>query len=134
MSVEENKATIAHIWSELNRGNLAVIDECFADNFVRYSQDGKTMNRESYKNNICAALIKGVSDIRFEVEDMVAEGDKVAFRFSFSGTNPGYWQSVPAGQRFSVTEVYFARFVNGKVSEFKNLIGSLGSATKQTAR
>ena len=37
----------------------------------------------------------------------------------------------PAGQRFSVAEVYFARFENGKVAEFKNLIGSLGSATKR---
>ena len=130
MSVEKNKATVYHIWEELNRRNLAVIDECFTENFVRYSQDGKTMNRDSYKNNICAPLIKGVPDIRFEVEDMVAEGDKVAFRFSFSGTNPGFWLSVPAGQRFSVTEVYFARFVNSKVVEFKNIIGSIGSAVK----
>ena len=130
MSVEENKATILHIWEEINHRNLAVIDECFADNFVRYSQDGKTMNRDTYKNNICAPLIKGVPDIRFEVEDMVAEGDKVAFRFSFSGTNPGFWLSVPAGQRFTVTEVYFARLVNSKIVEFKNLIGSIGSAVK----
>ena len=131
MSVEENKATISHIWSELNRGNLAVIDECFADDFVRYSQDGKTMNRDSYKNNICAAILKAVPDVRFEVEDMVAEGDKVAFRFSFGGTNPGFWQSVPVGQRFSVTEVYFVRFLNGRIVEFKNLIGSIGSATRR---
>jgi predicted ester cyclase len=130
MSVEENKAAISHVWNELNRGNLAVIDECFADNFVRYSQDGKTMNRETYKNNICAVLIKAVPDIHFEVEDMVAEGDKVAFRFSFGGTNPGFWTSVPAGQRFLVTEVYFTRFANGKIVEFKNLIGSIGSAIR----
>jgi predicted ester cyclase len=129
-TIEKNKATITYIWDELNKGNLAVIDECFADNFVRYSQNGKTMNRESYKNYICAPLIKGVPDIHFEVEDMVAEGDKVAFRFSFGGTNPGFWLSVPAGQRFSVTEVYFARFVNNKIVEFKNIIGSIGSAVK----
>ena len=33
MSVEDNKATIHRIWDECNRGNLDVIDQCFADNF-----------------------------------------------------------------------------------------------------
>jgi hypothetical protein len=36
MSVEENEATIRRIWDECNRGNLDVIDQCFADSFVRY--------------------------------------------------------------------------------------------------
>jgi predicted ester cyclase len=130
MSIEENKATIRRVWDELNHGNLAIIDECFADNFVRYALDGSTMNRESYKNNVCAALIKGVPDVHFEVEDMVAEGDKLAFRFSFSGTNPGFWRAVPAGQKFSVTEVYFVRFADGKIIEFKNLIGNPGGSAR----
>ena len=112
MSVEENKATIYHIWDELNRGNLAVIDECFADNFVRYAHDGKTMDRQGYKN-FGAMISKNMPDFHVTVDDMVAEKDKVAFRMTITGT---------LNNKRSITkETYFARFENDKIVEYVNL-------------
>ncbi len=88
MSVEENKATIRRIWDECNRGNLTVIDECFADDFVRYDHFGKTMDRAGYKR-MCAWILKSSPDFHVTVDDMVGEGDKVAFRITLTGTNRG---------------------------------------------
>ena len=76
MSAEENKAVIRRVWNEFNRGNLAVIDECFADNFVRLTYDGKTMDRAGYKG-MCSVILKAMPDCQVIVDDMVGEGDKV---------------------------------------------------------
>ena len=50
MSIEKNKALILRFWDEVNKGNLTIVDECFADNFVRYAADGQEMDRDGYKN------------------------------------------------------------------------------------
>jgi predicted ester cyclase len=112
MSVEENKATIRHVWDEVNKGNLTVIDECFADNFVRIAHDGKTMDRQGYKN-MSSFILKNTHDLRITVDDMVGEGDKVAYRMTLTGTN--------SGKQVVFSETYFARFENGKIIEYVNL-------------
>lgn len=50
-------------------------------------------------------------DVHMEVVDLVAEGDKVAGRFTCSGTHEGEWRGhAPTGRRFEqVDEVYFFR-------------------------
>ncbi len=112
MSVEENKVIIRHVWDELNKGNLAVIDESFADSFVRIDHFGKKMDRQGYKN-LSAMIIKNMPDFHITVEDMVAEGDKVAFRMTITGTYNG--------KRSITKETYFAALDNGKIIEYVNL-------------
>jgi predicted ester cyclase len=57
-------------------------------------------------------------DFRFRVEDIVAEGDKVAARVSFSGTHSGPFLGIePTGRRIEVTEMMFFRFDDGIVVE-----------------
>jgi predicted ester cyclase len=121
MSVEENKGIILHIWNECNRGNLAVIDECFADNFVRYAHDGTTMDRAGYRK-MSAMILKNMPDCHVTIDDMVAEGDKVAFRITITGTETGGWGNMPPTNKRTVTkETYFARLENGKIVEYVNL-------------
>jgi predicted ester cyclase len=121
MSTQENKATIYRLAEERNKGNLNVIDECFAENFIRYGQGVPNMDREGYKR-FCFMILKGYPDIRFNIDDMVAEGDKVAFRWTMTGTNTGeFLGKPPTGEHITYTEDYFVRFVQGKIVEFSNL-------------
>jgi predicted ester cyclase len=108
MSINENKATIRRIWKELMQGNLEIIDECFTANFIRYAHDGTTMDISGYKD-YCSMINK--NSPRVTIDDMVAEGDKVAFRITFNKTN---------GKPL-IKETYFARFEGGKVAEYVNL-------------
>ncbi len=58
------------------------------------------------------------SGFRFDVEDLVAEGDRVAARVSFSGTHAGRILGIdPTGRRIQVTQMMFFRFSNGMVVE-----------------
>ena len=124
MDIEENKALIIRFWDEVNKGNLSIVDECFADNFVRYAADGQTMDRDGYKN-FATGLLNHFPDIHCTVDDIVAEEDRVAFRFTWTATvqNDTPDGSYKKGEQIKVTEDYFCRLENGKIVEFKNLIG-----------
>ncbi len=108
MSVEENKATIRRVWEELMKGNLGIIEECFTDNFIRYAHDGTTMNRRGYRN-YCSMI--NDNSPRVTIDDMIAEGDKVAYRITFKNN-----RGIPV-----IKETYFTRFENGKIIEYVNL-------------
>ena len=108
MTIEYNKAIIRRVWKELMQGNLGIIDECFTDNFVRYAHDGTTMDRQGYKN-YCSMINK--NSPRVTIDDMIGEGDKVAYRMTFKNTN-----GKPV-----IKETYFTRFENGKIVEYVNL-------------
>lgn len=120
MSTEENKALVVRFWEQFSKGNLEVIDECLADNFVRYAIDGTVMDREGYRQ-LCTGLLNTYPDIQGTIGDIVAEGDKVAFYFTLSGTHKGEFKdNHPTGKRFTMIEAYFSRFEGGKIVEFRN--------------
>jgi steroid delta-isomerase-like uncharacterized protein len=57
-------------------------------------------------------------DMRFTVEDVVAEGDKVVVRYSIQGTHQGPFMGLPAtGKAFTTTAIVILRFENGKIAE-----------------
>ena len=72
MSTEENKATIKRLFEEMNKGNLDIIDEVFADDFLRHATDGQTMDRSAYKQ-IMTMLSGALPDLQSNLEGIVAE-------------------------------------------------------------
>jgi steroid delta-isomerase-like uncharacterized protein len=126
MSIEEeNKTVIQRFVDELNKGNLAVMDESLADNFVRTAINQPDMDKEGYKQFI-AMLNNAFPDIQCTIVDVVAEGDKVAYRTSITGTHKGNLMGIaPTGKQFKITEDYFSRFEGGKIVEHNNLADML---------
>jgi len=125
MSVEENKAVIRRFVDELNKGNLAVLDESLADNFVRTTPNQPDMDKEGYKQ-FMGRINDACPDIQCTIVDMVAEGDKVAYRTTITGTHKGNLIGIaPTGKQFKITEDYFSRFKDGKIVEHNNLYDAL---------
>jgi predicted ester cyclase len=63
-------------------------------------------------------LFLGLPDLHYEVEDLIAAGDRVVLRLAISGTHEGeYWGFAPTGQRVAMTAIHILRFVDGKISE-----------------
>ena len=57
-------------------------------------------------------------DFRMELHDIVAGGDLVAARVTYSGTHEGEWFGIPAtGKQVSVDEMMFFRFEDGRLVE-----------------
>ena len=83
------------------------------------------MDREGYKK-LVTGLLNNLPDIHYTIDDMVAEGDRVAFRFTWAGTNMSDMMGgALKGKRITLTEVYFSRFEGGKIVEYRNLLDRL---------
>jgi predicted ester cyclase len=124
---EDNKARVRRIIEEVyNRGDLDLVDEVAAADLVIHSGPQDIRGREGAKQYV-AALRAGFPDLRFTIEDQVAEGDMVVTRWSARGTHRGEFQGVTATDR----EVRLAgtdidRIVGGKVVECWAHVDELG--------
>ncbi len=128
MSVEEeNKAKQRLVFEEaLNKGNMAVIDEVIATNYVAQSPQGIIRGPEGMKQGF-TNLRAAFPDIHFTVEDMIAEGDKVVSRVTTRGTHKGEFMGiVPTGKKIEISGIIITRWVDGKEVEAWEVIDMLG--------
>src|SRR5215208_3755269 len=96
VSTEDNKALVRRFVDEVqSKGNTDLIDEICSAEFVNHSAPpGIPVDCEGIE--IVTAMFRGAfPDSYFTVEDMVAEGDKVATRKTFHGTHKGEFMSIP---------------------------------------
>jgi len=126
MSIEENKA-LARRWNEeiWSKGNLAAVDELLATNFVfNYPAPGLAPDREGYKQTVTMASFANIQSV---IEDMVAEGDKVAVRWTWRGTHKGEYMGIaPTGKQVTITGISILRIVGGKIVEEWGEMDNLG--------
>ena len=116
-TTDANKRSIRRYLDEAwNTGNLDVIDEVMAPGYVRYMATGR-LDREAQKQRI-AGFRRGLPDLRIDVEQMVAEGDLVAFRIQVHGTHMGPLLGVaPTNKPFTITATDVVRMENGAAVE-----------------
>jgi predicted ester cyclase len=108
----ENRAAQRRIIDEvINRKNLDLADELFSEEHELHPEASGVGRGPEGMKRAFARLHEEFPDIRVEIESMVAEGDMVAVRLTFSGTH------APTGQRAAWPEVVFARFSGGKAVE-----------------
>ena len=128
MSTEENKALVRRFVDEAqSRGNVDAIDELCSPEFVNHSAPpGVPSNREGIKQ-VTAMFRQAFPDSYFTVEDMVAEGDKVATRKTFHGTHQGEFMGIsPTGYQVSIGLIDIVRIADGKVVEHLSMGDNLG--------
>ena len=118
MSVEHNKATVHRVIEEVwNKANMSVLPELIAPSYVFHSPFGEFKGPEGLSQFV-ATTRSAFPDINMKVDDIVAEGDKVAARLTWSGTFTGKFGDIePTGKPVSMTAAYFFRFENGKEVE-----------------
>jgi serine phosphatase RsbU (regulator of sigma subunit)/ketosteroid isomerase-like protein len=119
-SVEENnKALVRRFLEAQAKGNLNVIDEVLTPHFVDHDRlPGQAPDREGYKRAI-AEYHAAFSNVRFLVEDQVAEGEKVVTRFIVRATHDlGELMGVaPTGTEVTYKAMAIHRIVGGKIVE-----------------
>ena len=91
MSIEENKALVRRYCSadasEIRKSNTEVKDEFHSPDIKVHTPSGD-MNLTEYQG-FMSALVSAFPDCKYNAEDVIAEGDKVVCRYSFTGTNKG---------------------------------------------
>ncbi len=85
MSTEVNKAIVRRYYDEIwSKGDLDLIDELFASNYVNYdpaTPGVSVQGNENFKQFI-AGYRRAFPDLQMTIEDQVAEGDTVASRWT----------------------------------------------------
>jgi steroid delta-isomerase-like uncharacterized protein len=125
----ENKAISRRADEELfNRGNLNVANELFAPNFVYHDPtSGEDWHGSESVKRYAAMLRAAFPDLHQTIEEQIAEGDKVAYRWTASGTHQGELMGIaPTGNRVMFTGISIARLADGKIEEIWENYDALG--------
>lgn len=127
MSVEENKALFRRLVEEVfNKGNMSTIDEFLAPNFVEREvlPPGTPSGREGVKQ-LTMMFRTAFPDFNVSIDDMIAEGDKIVARTTWSGTQKGEFMGIPpSGKRVSFDVIDIIRISEGKGVEHWGVMDS----------
>jgi steroid delta-isomerase-like uncharacterized protein len=126
-----NKAIVARLYSEVSRGNLDVIDELLATDFVEHEVVPGLPPTRAGVRQMFVGMRTGFPDFQIVVEDMIAEGDKVFVRGRMQGTQRGAFMEIPAsGKTVNVPVADFFRLNQGRIVEHWG-VSDLGSMMQQ---
>jgi steroid delta-isomerase-like uncharacterized protein len=120
MSAEENKALVRRFVEEFwNEGNTTAADELMAADAEIHMPTGEVVDPDGLKG--FAGTWRGsFPDWHSSFEELIAEGDRVAERWTGRGTHRGELQGIPpTGKRVEVPGSVFYRIVGGKIVEFR---------------
>ncbi len=121
MSTEDNKALVRRGYEALNQRNWAAFEELVTPDLVLHNASMTIQGFEAYKQFV-SMYFTAFPDLRFTIEDMIAEGDTVVARQTARGTHQGELMGIPpTGKQVSTTGINILRFANGKgVEEWFN--------------
>jgi len=125
---EENKALMHRVYEEgFSQNNLDVLDELIASDFTDHNPNpGQGPGLEGLKQFI-SSMHTVLYGLQNDVEDMVAEGDKIAARLRISGTHQGEFLGIaPTGKQVTFTGIDILRIAEGKVMEHWGNVDELG--------
>jgi len=117
LTPEANKALVrAHYDAVTNRHDPEAIRAQLADDFY----DHATGRRLSVEDTIAHSrlLHQTFAEFGCTIEDLVAEGDRVAARVTWHGVHAGEWRGIkPTGKRFRFTGMTFWRIREGRITD-----------------
>jgi steroid delta-isomerase-like uncharacterized protein len=118
MSTEENKALVRRFYEEIDKGNVAAMDELVAEDYVDHSPPPFPV--PSGREGVKAAfrMFWEATPGRHVIEDQIAEGDKVVTRLTAYGKHEGDLPGIPrTGNDMEMTATVIHRIADGKLAE-----------------
>ncbi|HZH02814.1 MAG TPA: ester cyclase, partial [Myxococcaceae bacterium] len=111
-SREGNKQLVKTLYEEcLNTGNFSLLPRLISKSYVGPRGEKGPSGFES----TVLALRRGFPDIKFTLEDLVAEGDRITVRWKWQGSHRGTYRGFPASQNQVTNEaIAIYQVENGK--------------------
>jgi predicted ester cyclase len=118
MSTEENKAIFQKLIQLQESGDLNTVDQVIAPNWVDHNPSMPPLQGYEGFKQLTLAFRSAFPGFQTEIEDMLAEGDKVAARLRIRMTNSGSFQGMPpTGKAVDVTATGIFRIEDGRVTD-----------------
>jgi steroid delta-isomerase-like uncharacterized protein len=119
MSLEENKALVRrHVEEFWNQGQLELADELHTEDIVMHDPSAPEVHGSEAYDQLVIMYRTAFPDIRFTIEELIAEGNLVSERWSASGTHQGELMGIPpTGIHSTNTGISIFRIAGGKIAE-----------------
>jgi steroid delta-isomerase-like uncharacterized protein len=114
----QNKVLATSIMEELySKGDMSVVDKIVSADYV-YRAPGLEVRGPKDLKEFVAEYRTAFPDLNVRIDDMIAEGEKVAIRFTMSGTHAGDFDGLaPTNKKVEATGILINRYENGKLVE-----------------
>lgn len=119
-TTDQNKAIVTRFNKEfIEQGNVAVFEELIAPHVINHTAPAGSDNGKNgmfyFLNNMLRA---GFPDIKLEIHDQVAEGDKVTTRKTFHATHTGTFMGIPAtGKQVAIQVIDIIKLKDGQYTD-----------------
>jgi steroid delta-isomerase-like uncharacterized protein len=116
---EQNKELVKRYFEEFNKGNFEIFEEVYASDYTAYipSNNPKPMSLEE-ATEYMMPVFEAFPDMNWDIQDIIANGDKVIVRSIVTGTHKGDMQGIPAtGIKVNVGCIVIYRLQDGKIVE-----------------
>jgi steroid delta-isomerase-like uncharacterized protein len=115
---EEKKAIIRRFYEELDKKNFEIYAElCTVDYISHFPGNTRPQDRAA-RQQTSSTFYAALPDLQHTIDDMIADGDKVAARLTARGTHQGVFLGLPGtGKPIMFTGMRFYRIVGGKIAE-----------------
>jgi predicted ester cyclase len=141
MDAIANKRTVRRVFEEgFSAGNADVVDECLSPDAVdRHPFGDDEPDFRAHLKDIIRMLRAGMPDLHAEVDDLVAEGDRVAARVSMTGTHTGepLFGTPASGARIQIEQFHIIQCNDEALGirhwAYAGVDQLLGQLTSQTA-
>ena len=115
---EENKAIVRRYYDQLDKGNLAIIDQLVAANYVGHYPGGQDIHGPEGSKELTGVFYTAFPDLQHIIEDIVAEGDKIVGRFTIRAGHKGEFMGIaPTNRQVTFTAISIYQLADGKIVE-----------------
>ena len=125
----DNKAIVRRLYQEVwNKRKFEVMSEIISPSHALQAPNisGSSIGPEAYKRQVLSFLA-GYPDLRWTIEDTIAERDKVVACWTISGTHKGDYMGIPAtNKKVSVDGITVHHIANGKIMDSYSNWDALG--------
>ena len=118
MTVEQNKEIVRRYQEAYNSNILDALDDLVAENVLTPKVMPGLPPGIAGAKAVHETTLRGMPDWHTRIDDLVAEGDRVAARITMTGTHTGDFWGMPAtGRAVNFTGMYMVRIAGGKIVE-----------------
>jgi len=133
MSTETNKEIVREfvdrVFVNLESG---AVEELVSEDFVSHAW--RTSPGQNAKESLVEATTRmsaALSDIKFTIDDLIAEDDKVVARLTAGARQTGEFMGMPAtGRSYEIGEIHIFRLRDGKIVEHWLEMDAMGLMTQ----
>jgi steroid delta-isomerase-like uncharacterized protein len=120
MNAEKNIVTIKKAIKALNERDMNAVKDLMKKDYVRHDLTSSFGERRGQGDtaDFFQSVIRGIPDMQMNIKDIFATENRVALRYTLTGTHQGEYKGIPAtGKKLEINAIHLYRFEGDKVAE-----------------